>query len=283
MALPAALNPPPGPPAPGKATAAPSGPFAPWAVVANFGVSVFSATQFLLRLLGQLFRRPHYPREFLNQCYEVGFLSLPLISLTGFVTGLVFTKQSRPSLAAFGATSWLPSLITTALVESLAPLITALICAGKVGSNIGAEIGSMRVSEQIDAMEVSAVSPFKYLVVTRVLATTLMVPALALYCCALGLLGSYINVHGNEATSLPAFVKAGFANIGFIDVGAALLRSMSFGFTIALTACYKGYHASSGTVGVGRAANGAVVTAMFLIFLEEVVIVQLVLWAKALA
>ena len=112
---------------------------------------------------------------------EIGIRSLPLVSLTGFVIGVVFTKQSRPSLEAFGATSWLPSLITIANVRALAPLVTALICSGRVGSHIGAELGSMRVTEQIDAMEVSAINPFKYLVFTRTLATTCMVPALTMY------------------------------------------------------------------------------------------------------
>ncbi len=121
----------------------------------------------------------------------IGYKSLPLISLTGFITGMVFTKQSRPSLMEFGATSWLPSLVSIAIVRALAPLITSLISAGRVGSSIGAELGSMRVTEQIDAMEVSAVNPFKYLVVTRVIATTISIPILSFYCAGVGLMGSF--------------------------------------------------------------------------------------------
>jgi phospholipid/cholesterol/gamma-HCH transport system permease protein len=197
------------------------------------------------------------------------------------VTGIVFTKQSRPSLAEFGASSWLPSLITIALIRALAPLVTALICAGKVGSNIGAELGSMRVTEQIDAMEVSAVDPMKYLVVTRVIATTTMVPVLMLYCALIGLMGSYLDVHANELTSLQTFLWNGFQEISFLDAGSAVVKSIIFGFTIGITAAYKGFHATNGTEGVGRAANAAVVFSMFAIFIEEVIIVQIIGWIRS--
>jgi len=154
----------------------------------------------------------------MRQCYNVGYRSLGLISLTGFITGIVFTKQSRPSLSEFGATSWLPSLISIAIIKALAPLVTALIAAGKVGSNMGAELGSMRVSEQIDAMEVSATNPFKFLVVTRVLATTLMIPLLVMYTGFVGMFGAYLNVHANELTSWRAFFHNAFETITFTDI-----------------------------------------------------------------
>ncbi len=247
----------------------------------KFGLGVYAGAGFLARFFRELGRPPFHLRELLRQCYEVGCRSVPLITLTGFITGIVFTKQSRPSLAAFGATSWLPSLITVALVGSLAPLITALICAGKVGSNIGAELGSMKVTEQIEAMEVSAINPFKYLVVTRTLATTMMLPALTVYCCWIGLLGSFLNVNGKEDVSLQSFLKSGFSSIEYLDVGASVTKSFVFGFTIAIIACYQGYTATSGTQGVGRAANAAVVLSMLAIFLEEVVIVQILTWIRA--
>src|ERR1051325_9126425 len=133
--------------------------------------TIFSdVSGFIGRFFKELFHRPLEWNELIHQCYEIGYRSSALITLTAFITGLVFTKQSRPSLSEFGAQSWLPSLVSIAIVRALAPLVTALICAGKVGSNIGAEIGSMRVTEQIDAMEVSAINPFKFLVVTRVMA-----------------------------------------------------------------------------------------------------------------
>src|SRR5690606_39207656 len=133
-------------------------------------------------------------REMINQCFIVGYRSLFLIGFTAFIAGIVFTKQSTPSLSSFGAESWLPSLVSQAVVRSLGPLITGLICAGKLGSNIGAELGSMQVSEQIDAMEVSGTRPFSYLVVTRVTATTLMLLLLVIYADTIALIGSFISV-----------------------------------------------------------------------------------------
>src|ERR1700689_4367868 len=121
----------------------------------RFFLSIYEVYRFVLRFFKELVLPPYEYKEIVNQCFEVGLKSLPVITLTGFITGLVFTKQSRSSLSEFGATSWLPSLMAIAIIRALAPLVTALIVAGKVGSNIGAEIGSMRVSEQIDAMEVS--------------------------------------------------------------------------------------------------------------------------------
>jgi phospholipid/cholesterol/gamma-HCH transport system permease protein len=243
-------------------------------------LGVQSAFRFTGRIFRESFRRPFHLPEIINQCFEIGIRALPLITLTGFITGIVFTKQSRPSLETFGATSWLPSLISIAILRALASLVTALICAGKVGSGIGAELGSMRVTEQIDAMEVSAINPFKYLVCTRVIACTIAIPILSLYCGFVGLLGSFTNVNAHEATSIFSFFENGFETITFLDIFTSVVKSVFFGFTIGVVSCYKGYHASSGTVGVGKAANQAVVLSMFLIFIEEVVIVQSSNWLR---
>lgn len=241
---------------------------------------VYKAFQFVMRFFKEAFRPPFHLGEIINQCYEIGVKSLPLITLTGFIVGLVFTKQSRPSLSEFGATSWLPSLISIAIVRALGSLITALICAGRVGSSIGAELGSMRVTEQIDAMEVSAINPFKYLVTTRVIAATITVPILGLYCSFVALIGSYVNINSKEATSIITFLHNGFSTIGFLDIFSAVIKSTVFGFTIGMIGCYKGYNATNGTWGVGRAANQAVVLAMFLVFIEEVTIVQMANWIR---
>jgi phospholipid/cholesterol/gamma-HCH transport system permease protein len=206
----------------------------------------------------------------------VGYKSLPLVSMTGFITGIVFTKQSRPSLAEFGASSWLPSLMAIAIIRALAPLVTALITAGKVGSNMGAELGSMKVTEQIDAMEVSGTKPFKFLVVTRITAMTLMLPILILYTGLIGMVGSYLNIYQNELTSFTAFFNSAFKSISFLDISASIFKATIFGFTIGVAGCYQGYHATNGTKGVGKAANSAVVISMFMIFVEEMLIVQFV-------
>lgn len=248
--------------------------------VDRYFIGVYKAYKFTALFFKEVFIKPLHLREVINQCFEVGIRALPLITLTGFIVGIVFTKQSRPSLEDFGATSWLPSLIGIAIVRALGPLVTALICAGKVGSSIGAELGSMKVTEQIEAMEVSAINPFKYLVVTRVLATTITIPILALYCSCVALFGSYINVHAEETSSIVSFYQSAFSTISFLDIFTGIAKSIVYGFTIGMVGSYKGYHATQGTRGVGKAANKAVVLAMFLIFIEEVVIVQISNWIR---
>jgi phospholipid/cholesterol/gamma-HCH transport system permease protein len=238
-------------------------------------LKIYKAAGFVARFFKELFRRPLEVPEITRQCYEVGYKSLGLITLTGFITGLVFTKQSRPSLSEFGATSWLPSLVSIAIVRALAPLVTALICAGKVGSNIGAELGSMKVTEQIDAMEVSAINPFKFLVVTRVAATTFMLPILMMYTAFVGLMGSFLDIHANEQTSFITFMENAFKSISFLDFFTSVAKATVYGFTIGIVGCYKGWHTTQGTQGVGKAANSSVVVSMFLIFIEEIIIVQI--------
>ena len=246
----------------------------------GFFVNIAQSFRFVLDYFVQLFRPPYEFPEIARQCYKIGCDSLPLISLTGFIIGVVFTKQSRPSLSDFGAQSWLPSLIGIAVFRALAPLVTALICAGKVGSSIGAELGAMKVTEQIEAMDVSASKPYKYLVFTRVTACVFMLPLLMLYTSFVAMMGSYINIHTNEHISLATFIANAFDKINFLDFKASLIKSVVFGFTIGMVACYKGFTTTRGTEGVGKAANAAVVTSMYLIFIEELLIVQIIGWFR---
>src|SRR5690554_8077959 len=242
----------------------------------RFFMGLADAFRFVKRFFVEVWFPPYEFREVVRQCYQIGYNSLPLISLTGFIVGVVFTNQSRPSLSEFGATSWLPALIAIAIVRAMGPLVTALIAAGKVGSSIGSELRSMKVPEQIDAMEVSATNPFKYLVVTRLLATTFMIPVLVMYTDFVGLLGSFLSVNANEKVSLTTFFIQVFDALSFLDIISSVLKSILFGFTIGMVGCYKGWHSPKGTEGVGRAANGSVVMAMFLIFIEELLVLQIV-------
>lgn len=246
----------------------------------EYFMGVTEAFKFTALFFKEVFKKPFHLREVIRQCYEIGLRSLPLISLTGFIVGVVFTKQSRPSLEEFGATSWIPSLVGIAIIKALGPLVTAIICAGKVGSGIGAELGSMKVTEQIEAMEVSSVNPFKFLVVTRVLATTITIPILALYCSFISLYGGYVNVHAHEAVSLVSFYQNTFKTITFLDINTAVVKTIVYGFTIGMIGTFKGFYAAQGTKGVGQAANQAVVLSMFLIFIEEVLIVQISNWLR---
>jgi phospholipid/cholesterol/gamma-HCH transport system permease protein len=245
-----------------------------------FYTDVYDACKFVLLFFKEGFTRPFHFREIVHQSYEVGIKSLPLITLTGFIVGMVFTKQARPSLEDFGATSWLPSLMGIAIVKALGPLVTALICAGKVGSSIGAELGSMKVTEQIEAMEVSSTNPFKFLVVTRIWATTISVTILVFYCSFVGLMGSYFNVHAEDTSSIVTFFQNAFSTLTFVDLFSLVFKSIMYGFTIGAVGCFKGYNATQGTRGVGKAANQAVVLSMFLIFIEEVLVVQVAHWIR---
>ena len=238
-------------------------------------LSFYNAWQFIARFFRELFSRPFEFKEVIVQCYEVGLRSLPLITLTGFVTGIVFTKQSRPSLQSFGASSWLPSLITIAIIRALAPLVTALICSGKVGSNIGAELGSMKVTEQIDAMDVSGTNPFKYLVVTRVMATTLMVPVLAVLADAVSMYGAYLGTNIKGVVSWSLFWSQVFDTLVYADVVPSILKTFFFGFAIGIIGCYKGFNSMKGTEGVGLSANSAVVISSLLVFVLDLIAVQI--------
>jgi len=176
-------------------------------------------------------------------------------------------------LMEFGAESWMPSMVSISIVREIGPVIIALICAGRIGSGIGAELGSMRVTEQIDAMEVSGTNPFKYLVVTRILAVTLMLPLLVIVGDAIALLGSAIveNLKG-EVSFLLYFNKV-FSALKFSDVLPATVKTVFFGFAIGLVGCYKGYYCKKGTAGVGEASNSAVVYASMLLFIIDFIAV----------
>ncbi|HLG03444.1 MAG TPA: ABC transporter permease [Bacteroidia bacterium] len=223
----------------------------------------------------ELFKPPYEFRELVRQCYMIGFRSLPLILITGFIIGMVLTIQSRPTLANFGAESWLPAMVSVSIIREIGPVITALICAGKIGSGIGAELASMKVTEQIDAMEVSGGNPFKYIVVTRVLAATLMIPALAICSDAVALYGSYTGVNLEGDVSFYLFFSQVFAALEFNDLFPAIIKTFFFGFFIGLVSCYKGYFPGKGTEGVGKAANSSVVLASLLVFIIDMVAVQL--------
>jgi len=225
------------------------------------------------RFFKEAVRPPFETKELLRQCYEVGNRSLVLVGVTGFILGLVMTLQTRPTLIEFGAVSWMPRMIGISIVRELGPMITALICAGRIASGIGAELGSMRVTEQIDAMEVSGTNPFKYLVVTRVMATTLMLPLLVIIGDAIALYGSALVESTKGNISFQLFFSSVFDALSFGDLMPATIKSIFFGMAIGLVGCYKGYYCKKGTAGVGIAANTAVVFTSMLLFLIDFVAV----------
>jgi phospholipid/cholesterol/gamma-HCH transport system permease protein len=232
-------------------------------------------TKFTGRFFTELFKPRQEYEEFLRQCFWVGYKSFPLVATTAFIMGLVLTIQSRPTLVEFGAQALLPSMVSVSLVREISPVITALICAGKIGSGMGAELGSMRVTEQIDAMDVSGTNPFRYLVVTRVMATTLMLPVLANLANAISLYGAYLGVNIRGQVSWNLYWTQVFDALSFGDVVPSIVKTFFFGFAIGIVGCYKGYNSMKGTEGVGRSANSAVVVASLTVFIIDLVAVQI--------
>ena len=243
--------------------------------LATFFRDVSDVALFIVNVFKNTFSRGFEFTEFLKQCFQVGNKSLPLISITGVVIGLVLTIQSRPVLVNFGAVTMLPGMVAISIIREMGPVITALICAGKVGSGIGAELGSMRVTEQIDAMEVSSTNPVRFLIVPRILATTLMIPLLTLYADALGVLGSWVASNIKGDVSFILFVSQAFGNVDFMDFLPAVIKSFFFGAVIGLVGCYKGFNAGRGTESVGIAANSAVVVSSLLVILVDLIAVQI--------
>ncbi|MBN1767819.1 MAG: ABC transporter permease [Prolixibacteraceae bacterium] len=241
----------------------------------EFLIGVADFFLFFSQAVRETFSRNFEFKEFLRQCHQIGFKSLPLISITGAIMGLVLTIQTRPVLDSFGAVSLLPSMVAISLVREIGPVITALICAGKVGSGIGAELGSMKVTEQIDAMEVSSTNPMRFLVVTRVLAATLMIPLLVLYADALGIMGSWIGVNIKGDVSFVLFISQAFSVFELIDFLPAVVKTFFFGAVIGVVGSYKGYTAGRGTESVGVAANSAVVLASLLVIIVDMIAVQI--------
>ena len=166
-------------------------------------------------------------------------------------------------------------MVAVSIIREIGPAITALIFAGKVGSGIGAELASMNVTEQIDAMQVSGTNPFKYLVVTRVLSATLMLPILVAFADAFGLMGSFVGVNLKETTSAHLFCAQVFQSLQFEDIFPAFIKTFFFGFAIGIIGCYQGMNSQKGTEGVGKAANSAVVFGSFMVFIIDMIAVQI--------
>lgn len=240
----------------------------------GFFVKLAHILRFVSRIIREAIKPPYEINELVRQCFEIGWKSLGLISISSFIVGFVFITQTRSSLDVFGGMSVLPKLLAIAIVRSLAPLVTGLIICGRVASAIGAEINSMRITDQIDAMNVSGTNPVKFLLSTRVVATSIMVPVLCFYAMIVGFLGGYGSISMHQEISFIAFSSQVVDSLTHLDLMGMVTRSLIFGATIGFTSCYIGYYYFFGTVGVGKAANRAVVSSIFLIFLEELLILR---------
>ena len=233
--------------------------------------------QFCRLLVRAMFALPFEGKEFMRQLDAIGSQSLPLVALAGAATGVVLSLQTHDSLARFGAKSMLPSVILFSIVKETGPIITGLVVSGRVGAGIGAELGSMKVTEQIDAMEASAVDPFKYLVMTRVLACIVALPLLTLAADLCGVIMGWIADTLSEPVSLRLFLNNGMKSFTFSDFLPSTFKTMVFGLIIGLIGCFQGLRTRGGTEGVGRSATSAVVLSSLFVILADVVLVRLIL------
>ncbi|NND71230.1 MAG: ABC transporter permease [Rhodothermales bacterium] len=230
---------------------------------------------FVVEFFKKFWRRPFEWRETFIQMDEAGSKSFILVSVTGLAIGIVLSMQSRGTLARFGAEAVLPSMLALSVFKEIGPVITSLVLAGRLGAGIGAEIGSMRVTEQIDALEVAALRPFNYLVVTRVIACVVVFPILTIWTDMIALTGGYLESVLASDMDYRIFFNSAFSDLRFSDLIVDTLKTSVFGFIVAIVSCFLGYNVRGGTREVGQAAMAAVVLSALLIFLADVVIVRI--------
>src|ERR1700721_1090064 len=215
--------------------------------------------------------------ELFLQLDEIGSKSLPLVALAGAATGVVLSMEARYSLTRFGAKALLPAAVVYSVIHETGPIITGLIVSGRVGAGIGAELASMKVTEQIDAIEASAVNPYKLLAATRILACILMLPLLTLAADLCGVLAGWVTQMMVEPVSLHQFINAGFKGADFNDFLPPTFKTAVFGLIIGLVACFQGMRTQGGAEGVGRAATSSVVLSSLFVILADVVLVRVLL------
>ena len=238
--------------------------------------SIGDASSFGMRALRDSIRPPFEVGQVVRHMYEFGSRSLPLIGAAGFAVGAVMSMHTRASLERFGAEAMIPAGLGAALIKETGPLVTALLFSGRVGAGIGAELGAMRVSEQIDALETLAIDSFKYLVVTRVLACIAVMPLLVTVANFAGIVGGYTAETVISGMSFRLYWERAFSLIGFSDYIPATMKTTVFGFIIGTTSAYLGYNTAGGAAGVGQAATRSVVISSILVILSNVILVKAV-------
>jgi phospholipid/cholesterol/gamma-HCH transport system permease protein len=220
---------------------------------------------------------PYEGRELIRQLDEVGSKSMPLVALAGAAIGVVISMEARYSLSRFGAKSMFPSTLVYSVIQVMGPIMTGLIVSGRVGAGIGAELASMRVTEQIDAIEASAINPYRLLAATRILACILMLPLLTLVADASGLLAGWFAQAMVEPLSFHQFIQSGFKGGTFNAFLPPTFKTAVYGLIIGTIACFQGMRTRGGAEGVGRAATNSVVLGSLFVILADVVLVKLIL------
>jgi phospholipid/cholesterol/gamma-HCH transport system permease protein len=232
---------------------------------------------FAWRVLRAAIRRPFEGRELVRQFDEIGSKSLPLVALAGAAIGFVLALESRSSLVRFGAQSMLPAALVYSIIHETGPIVTGLVVSGRVGAGIGAELGSMKVTEQIDAIEASGVNPYKFLAFTRIVACILVLPLLTLAADFCGVLFGWLAETLAEPISFQRFINQGFVGATFKDFLAPTFRTAVFGLIIGMIGCFQGMRTRGGTAGVGLSATTSVVLSSLFVILADVILVKIIL------
>ena len=245
-------------------------------IVVTLLASAGAVSIFAFKALRELVVPPFEIRETIRQIFELGLRSAPLIAVSGMAVGVVLSMHTRASLERFGAEAMIPAGLAIALVRETGPLTAGLLLSGRIGAGIGAELGAMRVTEQIDALEASAVDSFRYLVVTRVAACIIALPILTTIMNFAGMLGGFLAETATTGMPLLLYFNRAFSIVDLTDYVPATVKTMVFGFIIATMSSYLGFTTESGTEGVGRASTRAVVFSSMLIIVANVVLVRLI-------
>ena len=251
-------------------------PFQPiGAAIINFLESLGKLMQFAYLGVSHSLRRPFYFRLILKQMIDIGYYSLPVVGLTTLFAGMVLALQSYTGFARFSAESVIPNVVVLSITRELGPVLAGLMIAGRVGAAIAAELGTMRVTEQIDALQTLSTNPYKYLIAPRLIAGITMMPLLVLVGDIIGVFGGYIvgvyKLGFNHATYLQNTIDY----LEVMDVVSGLTKAAAFGFIVTLMGCYHGYHSKGGAQGVGSATTNAVVSSSILILISNYLITEM--------
>ncbi len=241
----------------------------------NFFAMLGGIMVFIIEYIKYVLIPPYEIEETKNQMTDFGLKTLPIVSTMGIIIGFVMALQTYFILEPLGATDFIPGSLGISILREFAPILTALLFAGRVSSGIGAELGSMRVTEQIDAMEVSGINPFKFLVVPRVTASTLILPLLTIYVIFISVLGGYIAVFFNERMSVIYYFNSMITYIDLNDILQGLIKTFFFGFVVGIVGSYKGFTTEGGTVGVGLSTTSSVVISSLLIIFIDMIMVKI--------
>jgi phospholipid/cholesterol/gamma-HCH transport system permease protein len=237
--------------------------------------SIGGLALFAIRSLSHIFRPPWYPRLILRQFVDIGYYSLPVVGMTAIFTGMVLALQSYTGFTRFNAESAIAGVVALSVTRELAPVLAGLMVAGRIGASIAAEIGTMRVTEQIDALTTLSVNPYKYLIVPRIVAGTIMLPVLVLVADIIGIYGGYIVSIYSLGFSEGSYLHQTWSILEPNDVISGLVKASAFGLIVTMMGCYNGFHSGRGAQGVGAATTYAVVSASILILIFNFILTKL--------